>query len=84
MFTLKKVLKVLRQRSSSYGGRSEFLKNLDHQLTGLNLDTLRRHRDGKMYRSQAEAMFAIIDQLALMIKNSLKQRESKQLTFKFN
>ena len=84
MFTLKKVLKVLKRKSRTTRGRVEFLNNLDYYLTGLNLDVLRKHRDGHMYASDRDAMFNIIDKLSLMIKNSIKQRESKQLKFSFN
>jgi hypothetical protein len=81
MFTLKKVLKVIRRGASKRGGRLKFLKELNHELTGLCIATLRRHRDGHMYASNAQEMFAIIDKLEPMIKNSIKQRESNQLTF---
>ena len=81
MFTLKKVLKVIRRGASSRDGRLGFLKELDHELTGLCIATLRRHRDGHMYASKAQEMFLIIDRLEPMIKNSIKQRESNQLTF---
>jgi len=81
MFTLKKVLKVIRRGASSRDGRLGFLKELDHGLTGLCIATLRRHRDGHMYASKAQEMFSIIDRLEPMIKNSIKQRESNQLTF---
>ena len=84
MFTLKKVLKVLKRKSRTTRGRVEFLNNLDYYLTGLNLDVLRKHRDGHMYASDRDTMFKIIDKLSLMIKNSIKQRESKQLKFSFN
>jgi hypothetical protein len=75
MFTLKKVLKVIRRGASNRNGRLGFLKELDHELTGLCIATLRRHRDGKMYASNAQEMFLIIDRLEPIIKNSIKQRE---------
>ena len=49
MFTLKKVLKVLKRKSRTTRGRVEFLNNLDYYLTGLNLEVLRKQRDGHMY-----------------------------------
>ena len=79
MFTLKKVLKVIRRGASKRDGRLKFLNELNHELTGLCIATLRRHRDGHMYASDAQEMFTIIDKLELMIKSSIKQREGLQL-----
>ena len=65
------------------GLRSGLFLTVQQIIVGdrLCIATLRRHRDGHMYASKAQEMFSIIDRLEPMIKNSIKQRESNQLTF---
>jgi len=72
MFTLKKVLKVVRQDTPAGNSRQEFLENFQYSLKALHLATLRRHRDGGLYTSQRDDMCKIIDKLDLMVERSLR------------
>jgi predicted component of type VI protein secretion system len=72
MFTLKKVLKVVRRETPPGNSRQEFLENFHHRLKALHLDTLRRHRDGSLYTYQRNDMFKIIDRLDSMVESSLR------------
>jgi hypothetical protein len=72
MFTLKKVLKVVRRGTPAGNSRQEFLDNFQHQLKALHLATLRRHRDGSLYTPQKNDMCKIIDKLDLMVERSLR------------
>ena len=72
MFTLKKVLKVVRRETPTGNSRQEFLENFHYSLKALHLATLRKHRDGSLYTYQRNDMFKIIDRLDSMVKSSLR------------